>query len=150
MRSLGKPVGGRVVVADVGVDVLQIVFYAILFGIAAGFHGDHQSGRTVFERILSDAGHAVGNGNGCQPGAAVERAKPDAGDAVRDDNGGEAGAAVERAVSDAGDAVGDGNGSKAGAIDERVFPDTGDAVGDGDGGEAAAISFFIGSASFPR
>ena len=50
-----------------------------------------------------------------QAGAVIERIVPDAGDAVGDRDAGQAGAGSERIVSDAGDAVGDRDAGQAGA-----------------------------------
>ena len=51
-----------------------------------------------------------------------ERLVPDAGDAVGDGDAGQAGAAIERLVPDAGDAVGDRDAGQAGAVARTPSP----------------------------
>ena len=56
-----------------------------------------------------------------QAGAVMERIVPDAGDAVGNRDAGQAGAVIERIVPDAGDAAGNRDAGQAGAS-ERIAP----------------------------
>ena len=86
----------------------------------------------LLERMASDGGDGVGDGDARQASAVVERPVSDGGDGVGDGDARQAGAAVERSVSDGGNGVGDGDARQAGAAQEHIVSDGGDGVGDGD------------------
>jgi len=102
-------------------------------------HCDFRQAGATHERLGSDRGDAVGDGDAGQAGATIEHIVSDRGDAVGDGDAGQAGAFVERIGSDRGDAVGDGDAGQAGAQSNRIISDAGDTVGDGDTGQARAI-----------
>jgi hypothetical protein len=85
------------------------------------------------KRKVSDAGHAVGDGNAGQPKAIPERTISDACDAVGNRDAGQAAAARERLVPYVGDAVGDRDAGQAAAARERTVPDA----------SRAAVSVFM-------
>ena len=101
--------------------------------------GDAREPGATGERIISDACHAVGDGDACETGATVERQTFDARHAVGDGDARETGATVERQTSDARHAVGDGDACKTDAAIERTLSDARHAVGDGDAREPGAI-----------
>ena len=75
---------------------------------------------TISECIISNARHAIGDGDR-----------------------GKAGAATERIISNARHTIGDGDGGKARAIRERMISNARHAVADGDGGKAKATHVFV-------
>ena len=61
----------------------------------------------------------------------VERLASDRGDGIGDGDAGEAAARGKRIASDRGDGIGDGDGFEAGAVVERRVSDRGDGIGNG-------------------
>ena len=84
----------------------------------------------ITEGIVADAGHAVGDVDGCQAAAVFEGIVADAGHALRDGDGCQAAAAIEGTAADAGHALRDGDGCQAAAAMEGTAADAGHAVGD--------------------
>lgn len=68
---------------------------------------------TARESKITDACHAVGDGDGCQAAAIIESIIADARHAVGEGDGGQAAAARDSILADARHAVGDGNGGQA-------------------------------------
>lgn len=111
--------------------------------LANGGHlgGNRQEGKAApIERVLSDGGDTVGDGDGGQAVAMQERPLLDGGNAVGDDDGGQAAAVLESADADGGQAVGDGQRGQALAIIERFSFYRGHAVGNVGGDEACAVA----------
>ena len=95
------------------------------------------------ERLVSDSGDGIGDGDAGEAAATRERRVSDSGDGIGDSDAGEAFAIIERLASDSGDGIGDGDAGEASAINERIVSDSGNgispaAIGHGGGdGEAA-------------
>ena len=93
---------------------------------------------TIIECPITNACHAVGNGDGGEAGATLEYFPTNGCHAVGNVDGGEAGAIIECTITNVCHAVGNGDGGQAGAIIESIITNACHAVGNGDGGEAGA------------
>ena len=121
-------------------NCITVVAWIILSVSCFYFNGGQAA--ALIEGIVSDAGHAVWDGDGGQARAVREGRAADAGHAVWDGDGGQACAVREGRVADAGHAVWDGDGGQAAATIEGIVFDAGHAVPDSDRGQAAAIRVF--------
>ena len=97
---------------------------------------------TILEGLKTDAGHAVGDGDGGQVAASIEGTIADTGHAVWDGDGGQTAAPIEGIVADAGHTVRDCDGGQAAAITEGIVADAGHAVDSAFIGNGAGDSHF--------
>ncbi len=100
----------------------QAITRAVILGVPC-FHGDRRQAAATRERIIPDARHARGDGNGSQAATKGERIIPDARHALSNRDRGQAAAIIERTLPDARHTRGDRDGGQAGAKHECPLPD---------------------------